>query len=67
MRTDALLTYELDAALDFYRSLGQHVEVEIISPPYAKLAGRYRILRIRKLTGNHIILTAAREDDRKEV
>jgi len=64
---DETLISGLDGALDFYRSLGRQVEVETTSPPRKELTGRYRVLRIRELTSGSIVLTAAREDDGKEV
>jgi len=62
-----MLISELNEALDFYRSSGWQVEVEITAPPRKELTGRYRVLRIRKLTDSNIVLTAAREDTGEEV
>jgi len=67
MQIDALLTLELNAALDLCRSAGWQYEVETTSPPRGEATGRYRILRVRKLTGGSILLTVAKDVSGKEV
>ncbi len=67
MQIDDLLTLELDVAIDLCRSAGWQVEVEVTSPPRGELTGRYRVLRVRKLTGGSIILTVAKDVSGKEV
>jgi len=67
MQTDDLLTLELDVALGLCRSAGWQYEVETTSPPRGESTGRYRVLRVRKLTDGSILLTVAKDISGKEV
>ncbi len=67
IQIDDLLILELDAATELCRSAGWQVKVEITLPPRGELTGRYRVLRVRKLTGGSVILTVAKDVSGKEV